>query len=153
VDQWGTRSCVVEHDTLFRLEARRGGSLQRGEQEIEVVSREGRDVAIGAPTECAGDFVVAVPNLPPDAWDAAVRVGEVSADTTRRISIVHAGRTAVLGPHAPSTDVFRGAPIAGKWVLGSPVASAETCESSARAPTAQRPPDALGVTVHATCGN
>jgi hypothetical protein len=153
VDPRGSRACVVERDTLFRLQVQRGGSAMRAEQEIEVVAREGREIAIGERTECAGDCVVAIANLPAEDWDPAVQVDTVVADPSRRISIVHAGRVAVLGPGVTTTDVFRGTPTSGKWVLASPVAAAETCAAPAHAPRVRRPPDALGITVRVRCGN
>jgi hypothetical protein len=146
------QACVVTRDTLFQLQASRGGSTVRAEQEVEVVPRDGREFAIGERTQCAGSEVVAVATLPPQAWDATVRVDRVVADTDRRLTIVHDDRSAVLQPNADTTEVFRGTPVGGAWTLRAPIAPGETCDSPAGGARAPRPPDALGASVFVTCG-
>ncbi len=151
VEPEGRRACSVQHDTLFTLDARRGGGVFREEQVIEVIPNDGRKIAIGGRTECRGDHVVAVALLSSDDWGPAIRVTRVAIATARPISIRHEGRDLKLDPVVPSSDAFSGTSIAGEWILDTPILATESCEAPSRAPDKARPPDALGVTVLVQC--
>jgi hypothetical protein len=151
VEHEGRRTCSLQQDTQFTLDARRGGGVLREEQVIEVIPNDGREIAIGGRTECRGDHVVAVALVSPADWGPPIRVTRVAIATARPISIRHEGRDLTLDPGVPSSDAFSGTSVAGEWILDTPILATETCEAPSRAPDKARPPDALGVTVLVRC--
>jgi hypothetical protein len=151
VEAEGRRVCTVQQDTLVTLEARRGGGVLREGQIIEVIPKDGHEIAVGGRTECRGDHVVAVALLSAADWGPPIRVSRVAIATPRPISIRHEGRDLTLDPRVPSSDGFSGTSAGGEWILETPVLPSETCVEASLRPDKARPPAALGVTVLVHC--
>jgi hypothetical protein len=149
----GSRRCTLRETTTFALVARRGGAPGFSKQEVRVMPTSGTDsVAIAGKTECGGWGVVGVADLPAEEWDQGVEVETVTSDGSREISVIHGGRRAILDATHPTSAVLSGAKLSGRWVLGSPLVSGETCDPRAAASGAGRlPPDILMLTIQSRC--
>jgi hypothetical protein len=109
------------------------GSPTTSTQEIEVISAKAKPEAL---TASMGD-AQAIPGCSSGKVWATVRAQHFAADLKvaivtahpsddRLYDVQHAGRRATVAP-GKVTTVFAGTPIAGDWVLSTPLSDRETC--------------------------
>jgi hypothetical protein len=146
VSSSGSKPFAIAETTTFTLTAERFGSSKVAEQEIEAFSVGGTKSLLGR-TSCEAGAIVAVATLPANEWDDLARVDTVRIVGARTIMVSHADRKTTLGPKARRSEEFRGAPVAGEWILRAPLLPDEVCGNPEH-----HPPATLGLTVTISCG-
>jgi hypothetical protein len=103
---------------------------------------------IGLNTKCETGQLVATAKRPFSEWDSNLRVGLVSSDEGRDVTVHHEGRQATLTAQEPQTNAFDGTRLGGNWAVTVPTLPSETCESAG-----VRPPDLIILTADVRCGS
>ncbi len=150
VEASGQKTVKPRVTTTYRL---RVGSLfgsVASDATVKVVNVPAEPAAIRGATGdegsgCAPGRMWVTARVPGDAWDARLRVNQVSTADGRAYRVEHAGRSGEVTPGAPS-DALRDLPIAGAWKLATALRQGETCGDSSA-------PESLAVSVDFVCAD
>lgn len=82
------------------------------------------------PTALRGDTLVAEGDKNAGVWGDRFEIVSVSNTSGRLLTIIHAGRTALLDKTAIAPDAFTGTPVEGSWIFKSPLTPAEKTDHS-----------------------
>jgi hypothetical protein len=140
----------VTEDTVFTLRAKRWPEkpdVSQSEVRFHRTPPPVREPIVVKLT-CEDSNLVGTLPRPATEWDPKIRLETVASDGSRDVDVDHERHHATLTVEAPSTDAFRGAPMAGDWKVTTPLRPYEHCGDPTSAP-----PSRIILTTQFVCAN
>lgn len=124
----GQRALVPERSTRFTLKV--SGLLKSDQREWDVEVIPGQiDRLLGGIARCEGGFVTTSFNIEQRGTSSRVRVASIANRYDRGLVISKDGIEVEIPSHG-ATDGFKASPVAGAWLIRTPLMRNESCDAA-----------------------